>query len=88
MTQLKPRSGRIHVFAHPAGFISSRACARVPSCDTGEASARMAHPVTAVSWVAQYLHLMAATGRSGALHSGQVLVGSGSPNTVVPRRRM
>jgi hypothetical protein len=48
----------------------------------------MAHPVTAVSWVAQCLHRVAATGRSDAWHSGQVLVGSGSPNTVVPRRRM
>ena len=42
----------------------------------------------AVSRVAQYLHRVASTGRSDALHSGQVLVGSGSPNTVVPRRRM
>jgi hypothetical protein len=42
----------------------------------------------AASAVAQYLHLVASSGRSAALHSGQVLVGSGSLNTVVPRRRM
>jgi hypothetical protein len=41
-----------------------------------------------VSWLAQYLHLVASAGTSSDLHSGQVFVGTGSPNTVVPLRFM
>ena len=32
----------------------------------------------------QYLHLVAATGRSSERQAGQVLTGAGSPNTVAP----
>ena len=35
--------------------------------------------------VPQYLHLLAAAGRSSDKHAGQVFVGPGSPNTVTPR---
>jgi hypothetical protein len=36
--------------------------------------------------VPQYLHLLAAAGRSLDRQAGQVLVGGGSPNTTFPRR--
>ena len=36
--------------------------------------------------VPQYLHLLAAAGRSLDRQAGQVLTGAGSPNTTCPRR--
>ena len=36
----------------------------------------------------QYLHVLAAGFRSSERHAGHVLVGGGSPNTVLPRRAM
>src|SRR5579875_2617018 len=43
---------------------------------------------TAARSAVQWLHRVASTGRSVDMQRGHVLVGAGSPNTVVPRLRM
>ena len=60
-----------------------------PSGDPARADRRFRCQVEALlSSTPQYLHLDAAGFRSSDRHAGQVLVGGGSPKTVLPRRAM
>ncbi len=54
---------------------------------TGAGQDRAGQAVAVAGWsVPQYLHLLAAAGRSVDRHAGQVLTGAGSPKTTCPRR--
>src|SRR5215469_1313099 len=52
----------------------------------GRGPVRASQAATPPSSVPQCLHLVAAGSRSSDRHAGQVLVGAGSPNTVLPSR--
>ena len=51
-----------------------------------DAASRAQDAAEAARSVPQYLHFVAATGRSSERHAGHVFTGAGSPKTVSPRR--